>query len=570
MSDEATPIYPSIDRPWKKYYSEEALNAPIPEFTLYQFLIKDYKNHMDNTALLYYGKKIGYRELINQIEKTASAYSALGIAKGDIVTGITPSLPEVIFSFYALNKLGAVSNWLDPRLDVDTISNDLKITGTKVLLLFENFYEKFRPIADKLHIRVILFSAEDSLPFAAKAVMGLKDHIHADKSLYYRNVIKQYGSAPVETVDFTPNQIAVLEHTGGTTGKSKPVMLSNENINSLLTQYCSCVKHFDPSHSWLTVAFPFTAYSLIASQHLPLCVGMTCVLCYDMQLDKVEALFLKNRTNHIANTPVMWEHLINSEHAQKTDFSFLINPMVGADTLNIEKEKQINSFLSSHGCAYPISKGYGMTELSSGVTACYSRACNKLGSVGIPLPKTTVSIFDTETGEEVPCGNQGEICISGPTVMLGYYKNPEETERVLKLHADGRIWMHSGDVGHMDEDGCLFIDGRIKRMLIDHHGFKIFAPAIETTLQRVPGVEKSCVVGIKDRDYESGQVPVAFIVKNGTVAEDVLLDTLKERCQAELPEYFIPAKYFFVKSLPYTSAAKVDYRVLEKEAERKI
>lgn len=569
MSTQEKTGYPSIDKPWLKYYKKETLNTPIPEETLYQHLVHCGKEHLENTALLYYGKKISYQEMFAHIEETASAFSVLGVSEGDIVTGISPSFPEIIYSFYALNKLGAASNWLDPRLDIETIEKDLKLTDTKVLLLYDSFYERFKPLAEKLNIRVILYSVVDSLPLAAKAVVGLKKTSHFEKSLYYKSVIKQRNVKASKTVDFKPNQIAVLEHTGGTTGTSKPVMLSNENINAVVTQVCSRNESMDPSHSWLSVAFPFTAYSLICSQHLPLCVGMTCVLCFEMELEKIADMLIKGRVNHMANTPVMWEHLTRSEQARKTDFSFLMNPTVGADTLNVEKEKQINAFLADHGCKYPINKGYGMTEVSSAVSECGSNYNfnNKLGSVGIPLPKTTVSVFDTETGEELPYGCQGEICISGPTVMLGYYKNPDETARVLKCHADGQLWMHSGDIGHMDEDGCIFIDGRIKRMLIDHHGFKIFAPAIETVLQRVPGVEKTCVVGVKDREYEAGQVPVAFVITDGTVSNKDLLDALKSKCQTELPEYFVPAKYFFVDKLPYTSASKVDYRALEKEAE---
>lgn len=572
MKDTTKTGYPSIDKPWLKYYSEEAINFPVPETTLYEFLLQNGKNHLKNTALNYYGRKISYKELFDNIEITASAYSAMGITQGDIVTGICPSFPEIIYSFYAINKIGAVSNWLDPRMDADTILNDLKLTNTRALLLFDSFYEKFKPIADELRIPVILFSVEDSLPLVARVLYSTKNKstVRIGTAQKYKDVIKKYSGCKSETVRFCPNQLAVLEHTGGTTGVSKAVMLSNENINSVVTQYFSQGDNLHESHTWLTVAFPFTAYTLICSHHLPLWLGMCCILCYDTQLENIEDILLKHRANHMANTPVMWEHLIHSPKAQNTDFSFLINPIVGADTLNIEKEKQINAFLAAHGCKFVIGKGYGMTEIGSAVSACISGICNKIGSVGIPFPKTVISIFDMETGEELPCGSQGEICISGPSVMLGYYKNQEETQKVLKVHADGLVWMHSGDIGHMDEDGCLFIDGRIKRMLIDHHGFKIFAPAIETILQQVPGVEKCCVVGIKDREYQAGQVPVAFIVSNGDVPSDTLLEEIKKKCHSDLPEYFVPSRFIFVAEFPYTSAAKVDYRSLEEQAENKI
>ena len=207
-----------------------------------------------------------------------------------------------------------------------------------------------------------------------------------------------------------------------------------------------------------------------------------------------------------------------------------------------------------------------MTEVASAVAVTFSNDCNKIGSVGIPFTHTTISIFDTETEEELRYGERGEVCISGPNVMKGYYNNPQETAKVLKVHKDGNVWMHSGDIGHMDEDGFLFIDGRVKRMIVNHHSFKIFAPEIEKTLSKHPGVEKCCVVGAPDTEYHAGQIAVAFIiVKTGcTVTEE----ELRELCKQNLPEYYMPQKFIFTEKFPYTSAAKVDYRKLEELARR--
>lgn len=560
--------YPSIDKPWLKYYSEEAINTPLPECTVYEYLWENNKDHLDDVALIYFGRKITYSELFENIDKTAAAFSAIGVKSGDVVTGIAPSLPEVIYSFYAINKIGAVSNWIDPRTDPATIHSDLVNTKTKVVLILDDFYKGFSNLLKKFSIQAITYSVKDSLPAVPKAVMKLKKSVSTEGAISYYELLTKYSSMALKNEPFTPNKLALLEHTGGTTGISKAVMLSNENVNSVVEQYRRCGTPLEQSHSWLTVAFPFTAYSLICSQHLPLCCGMRLHLCYDLKLEKIEETLLKNRLNHMANTPVMWEHLTNSKQAQKTDFSFLFNPTVGADTLDVEKEKKINAFLEEHGCKFKINKGYGMTEVSSAISACISIDCNKLGSVGIPFPKITVSIFDLDTEKELPYEEQGEICISGPSVMLGYYNNDEETNKVLKTHSDGTVWMHSGDFGHMDEDDCLFIDGRIKRMLIDHHGFKIFTPAIEKAIQQVSGVEKCCVVGIKDKQYKVGQAPVAFIISDKSVFDDELLNNMKNKCHSELPDYAVPAKFIFVDKFPYTSASKVDYRALEQEAEK--
>lgn len=560
--------YPSVDKPWLKYYSDKAINAPLPKCTIYEYLWENNNNHLNDVALVYIDRKITYKELFENVDKAARAFSAIGLKEGDIVTGIAPSVPEIIYSFYALNKIGAVSNWIDPRTDVSTIVRDIKDTKTKVLLVLDGFYDKNKGALPE-DIHCIVFSIKDSLPFISKALYSLKSRNPRLKSnaIWYADFIEKYKTSSISNCGFKPNRLALMEHTGGTTGVSKAVMLTNENVNAVVEQYRIGGTPLSRGQSWLAVAFPFTAYSIIISQHAPLSFGMSCHLCFELDVDKVANQLFRNHINHMANTPIMWEQLINNKKAQKMDLSFLICPTVGADTLDIEREKKINTFCNEHGCEYNIVKGYGMTEVGSAVSVCINNDCNKLGSVGIPFVKTVISIFDMETQEELSYEQQGEICISGPSVMLGYFNNIEETDKVLKTHSDGTVWVHSGDLGHMDKDGFLFIDGRIKRMIINHVGFKIFAPTIEKVIQQVEGVEKCCVVGIKDTNYNVGQVPVAYIIPLKNYNENSLLNEVKSACLKALPDYYVPEKIMFVDKFPYTSAAKVDYRALEKMAD---
>lgn len=560
--------YPSIDKPWLKYYSEEAINAPLPDCTIYEYLWENNKEHLDDIALIYFGKKITYKVMFGNIEKAARAFSALGVKEGDIVTGIAPSVPEIIYSFYALNKIGAVSNWLDPRIDVATVAQDMKSTESRVLMVLDGFYERYKGAITE-DVNCIVFSIKDSLPFIPKIITAFKSKKpnFEPNAIMYIDFVEKYKINTFKSVRLAPNRLALMEHTGGTTGISKAVMLTNENVNAVVEQYKKGGTPLNRGESWLAVAFPFTAYSIIISQHAPLSFGMTCHLCFDLDFDKVANQLFRYRINHMANTPVMWEQLINNKKAQNMDLSFLICPTVGADKLDIEKEKKINTFCKGHGCKYNIVKGYGMTEVGSAVSVCIDNEHNKIGSVGIPFCKTVISVFDMETQEELKYEQQGEICISGPSVMLGYFNNVEETDKVLKTHSDGMVWVHSGDLGHMDKDGFLFIDGRIKRMLINHVGFKIFAPTIEKVLQQVKGVEKCCVVGIKDTIYNVGQVPVAYIVPSDSADKNSLLLECKSICAKDLPDFYIPNRFIFVDDFPYTSAAKIDYRALEKMAE---
>lgn len=263
----------------------------------------------------------------------------------------------------------------------------------------------------------------------------------------------------------------------------------------------------------------------------------------------------------MANTPIMWETIISSKKSRKTDYSFLITPTVGADTISTEGERRVNEFLQTHGSKYKLAKGYGMTEVSSGVTFTPTNEVNKPGSVGIPFSHMTIGIFNLDSGEELPYGEQGEICIAGPSVMLGYYHDEKATAEVLKYHPDGRLWMHSGDLGHMDEDGFLFIDGRLKRMLINHVGFKTFAPNVEAVISQVEGIEKCCVVGVRDKEHKVGQATVAFVKAKGE--QNSIQERIYDVCQALLPKYSWPREIYFVGELPYTAAGKVDVQALE-------
>lgn len=355
-----------------------------------------------------------------------------------------------------------------------------------------------------------------------------------------------------ETV-YTRDTPALLEYTGGTTGTPKAVMLTNENCNAVVVQYQISGASVQSSHFWLSVAFPFIADSLICSQHLPLSLGMKC--CFCLELSGMVRFLFKKQCNHIASTPIMWETLIASEKSRETDCFFLITSIVGADTSSTSSEQRVNDFLQKHGCKRKLAKGYGMTEAASAVTFNPTNEINRLGSVGIPFRYMVVGIFDLESGEELPYNEQGEICISGPSVMLGYYHDEKATADVLKRHSDGRMWLHSGDLGHMDQDGFVFIDGRIKRMIIDHAGFKIFAPNVETVISQVLGVEKCCVVGTRSRQYTVGEIAIAY-VKTSASWEDIKkhIDVV---CQNPLPEYSRPAEVCRIKEFTYTAAGKV-------------
>lgn len=540
----------------------------MPKCSVFDYVWEHNKDFPNNIALNYLGKRITYRKFFENVDKTASAFLNMGVAEGDTVLGIAIGTPEIIYSFYALNKIGAVTAWLDPRKSVDEIMDIVKEIKPKIVMLLEDprseLYERIKAFGAK----IISYCIKDSLPTAARLAMSFKNTTKNNNCITYNDMIKKLANDKnVSSSNYAANAPALIIYTGGTTGSSKGVMLSNENINSVAAQYVVSGVLLGRNHSWLSISFPFIAYTLVVSLHMPLSIGMTCYICFDVDAKVLERTILKNKINHTTNTPVLWEKMIESEFSQKEDFSFLINPTVGADSLDPNKEVEINDFLERHNCKYPIIKGYGMTEVSSAVAVNVSKTINKIGSVGIPFCAMTISIFDPVTGDECKYDEQGEVCIAGPSVMLGYYNNKAATNEMIKLHRDGRLWVHSGDLGHIDSDGFLFIDGRLKRMIIDYNGFKIFAPSVESTIMNVPEVDKCCVVGIHDKIHQHGQVAIAFVIaKHGFEPRDVK-ENIISICKERLSSFSQPNNIIFVDQFPYTGASKVDYRALERMAE---
>lgn len=568
MSKQKLTGYPSVDKPWLKYYSEEALNTQPPECSIYQLLYQNNKDHKSDVALDYYGKIITYGELFQGIQRAEAGFRKFGVHEGDIVSAVAVNAPETLYAFYALNKIGAVSNWIDPRKGIEEVKKNITMVQSKLCLVQDIFLER---LGEKLlavpDVLFVLLSMKDSMPLPLKLLLSPKK----SRSLKRKNIIKYAdfvagGSArPLEESVYKKDAPAVFEYTGGTTGIPKAVMLSNQNCNCSVIEYYISGVSIERTRTILTAAFPFTAYSMIGNQHLSLTMGLKCIQCFDLDIPKVAQLLRKKRCNYTANTPLLWESIAADKQLQKSDFSFLTVPIVGADTISIQSEQRVNDFLREHGCRSKLVKGYGMTETCAAVTLTPTNEINKLGSVGIPYRFMTISIFDLDTGEELSYGKQGEICITGPSVMLGYYQNEAATAEVLRLHPDGKKWIHSGDLGHMDQDGFLFIDGRIKRMIIDRVGFKIFAPNVESVISQVPEVEKCCVVGVKDKRYSIGQLAVAYVMSDGNQNE--IKEKIYAICRNSLPEYCWPAEIYFIQEFPYTAAGKVDFRALEKLAE---
>ena len=568
----------SIDKPWEKYYSDYVMNFKFPRTTMYRCIYENNKNHLNRIAMEYFGRQFTYGDLFEGIDKATKALVAQGVKKGDIITIAMPTTPESVYLLYACSKLGAVANMIDPRTSKEGIYDYTKEANSKVFVTIDLCYGKIKDIKEETNVeKVISISAGDSLPYAIycgyrvgeifEYITHKKEKVIESDSVMKWNTFIQKGENVKEVEENVENDIPVaILHTGGTTGMPKGVMLSNENFNAIAYQYKLSGMHLIPGQRFLDIMPPFIAYGVGAGLHMPFVVGMTSVLVPKFEPEKFAKMIRDLKPNHMAGVPSHWGNVLESKELKNVDLSFLITPAVGGDAMNVKLEKRANEFLRQHKAPNNIIKGYGITEECSLASACVNEI-NAEGSVGIPLPQNTIAIFDPNTGEELKYNEHGEVCITGPTMMLGYYNNEKATNEMIKEHKDGKKWIHTGDLGYMTEDGMLYIDGRIKRMIIRNDGFKVFPFVIEEVIKSHKAVEECMVVGIHDPNFSQGLLPKAHIILKAEYVsfEDEVKEQIIQLCKEKLPEYVQPVDYKFRNEFPYTAIGKVDFVALQNE-----
>ena len=526
MEDDKEPVYASKAKPWLKYYDEKYIHQSVPECSAFALVCRNNERHLGDTALEYYGRKFSYADLIVQIKKTAAALQALGVKKGDIITVVSVMTPEVVYTFYAADLLGATLNLVDPRYSAEGIREYIQEVESRLLICLNVVYPRCHQAAKRTSVeRVVVLSPADSLP--------------------------------------------LVVHTGGTTGSPKGVMLTDYCFNALAQEFAAQSRLFHRGQKLLNVMPPFIAYGYSCGIHMPLVMGLHIIIIPNLDPEKLGALVWKYKPAHMFGVPTHYQQLAADPLLKNKDLSFIRNYAAGGDSLSLGAEQTVSRFLKAHGVEFPLAKGYGMTEVSSAATIAAGNV-TKPGSVGIPMVNTVVSIFEPGTETELPIGQRGEICICTPTAMKGYYNKPEETAYLLRRHADGQLWAHTGDIGSMDEDGFVYLDARIKRIIIRHDGFKVFPSMIENVISRHPAVHQCCVVGCADTDHTQGRLPFVFVVLEpaATGKKRQILRELRQLCLEELPEYVQPAAsaYKIIPEMPLTPAGKADYRKLEEEA----
>lgn len=569
-TDSTSPVYASEQRPWLAFYDSKYINQTLPACTAFEYVCQQNKGRLNETALEYFGRKITYADFIVQVKRTTAALRAMGVQKGEILTVVSVMTPEIIYLFYAADRMGATLNLVDPRYSAEGIHDYITEVNSRILVCLNVTYDRCVQAAKRTHVeKVLVLSPANSLPMPLQLGYKMKN---PDRNRYASNVIHwndfiQKGKGQNTTAEpFDPAHACVVVHTGGTTGSPKGVMLSDSNFNAIAQQFAAFDQLMCRGQKLMNIMPPFIAYGYACGVHLPLSLGLTVLIVPNLDPAKLGSLVLKHKPEHMFGVPSHYQQMAADPKLKDADLSFIRNYAAGGDSIAQGAERTVNDFLAAHGAQYAMAKGYGMTEVSSAATAAAGHN-NKPGSVGIPLVNTLVSVFDPGTDHELPIGQRGELCISGPTLMLGYYGMPEETANLLRRHSDGRVWAHTGDLGYMDEQGFVYVESRIKRIIIRHDGFKVFPSMIENVISRHPAVQQCSVVGCADKEHVQGRLPFVYLVlePSAVAKKKQIIRELREMCAEGLPEYVQPIAYKFISSMPMTPIGKVDYRRLEEE-----
>ena len=564
----------SVKTPWYPYTEGVPVHLDYFRGSMFDMVASVAEKYPKYIAFDFMGRSTTYTRLVEMIETCAKALKTIGVRKGDCVTIAMPNCPQAIYMFYAVNMIGGIASMVHPLSSEKEIEFYLNESGSVTVITLDQFYGKVEAVRKNTKIvNVIIARIKDELSRPMKVGYMLTEEHKIAKIpqdapvITWKKFLKLskccFYNYKVERGDDDP---AVILYSGGTTGTTKGIVLTNKNFNALAEQVIATNPMFRPGDRMLAAMPVFHGFGLGVCIHTMLAKGGRCVLVPRFTAKSYSKLITKYKCNFMAGVPTLYEALLRLPNMKKADLSHLKGVFSGGDSLSVELKKKFDRFLEEHHASIRIREGYGTTE-------CVTASCltpvktSKEGSIGIPFPDTYYKIVKPDTEEELPYGEEGEIVLSGPTVMAGYYGRPEETARTLRKHADGLTWLYTGDLGSMDEQGFIYFKGRIKRMIITS-GYNVYPAQLENILDAHEKVQMSCIIGVPD-PYRMQKVKAFVMLKPGVPKSGETKEELLAYCRKHIAKYAMPYDIEFRDELPKTLVGKVAYRVLEEEEEAK-
>ena len=562
----------SASAPWRNFYGNTPSTIDYPHVTMYQLLSQTAKKYPGNIAYNFMGKETTFAAFMKRIDAAAKGLVKMGIGKGDRVTICMANTPQALDCFYALNRIGAIPNMIHPLSAANEIAFYLNVSNSKAILTLAQFHDKVVSILDQVKqpVTVLIARIADELPFPLGMLYPITSGGKADRKpagkryTLWTDMVAAGKDAVLPADDGKYSDCGAILYSGGTTGTTKGIMLSNLNFNALGLQTIAASGYPSVAGMKMLSIMPvFHGFGLGVGIHTALIGGAACILVPQFSVKIYADTLKKHKPNLIPGVPTLFEALLRAEDLDGVDLSFLKGIFSGGDSLSPELKKKVDAFLTAHGSTEQIREGYGTTEC---VTAsCLTpKSYARSGSIGVPFPDTFYKIVKPGTHEECDPNTEGEICISGPTVMLGYMDNPTETAQTLQQHGDGRVWLHTGDLGHMDEDGFVYFRQRLKRMIITS-GYNVYPSQLENIIDGHDKVLLSCVIGIKDQ-YRGQKIKAYVVPMPGIEPTEALKQEILDYCSDKIAKYALPREVEFRTELPKTLVGKVAYRVLEEEA----
>ncbi len=562
--------YPTIDKPWYVNYNKNELEKEIQKKTVFQEVYDNNIKFQKDLALEFFGSKINYSTFFKNIEMTAKAFKEYGIKKGDFVTICAAGIPETVYSFYALSKIGAVANMIAPHFEKKDLIARISDCESDTLIIMDEFYPELKEAIKGSRIKNIII-----LPTLNSSMLRFITKTYKIDSfsneLYWNQFIKDgRKQKETETISYEKDLPLTMVYSSGTTGASKGILLSNDSFQNSIQSYPASGVDISRGQKFYQIIPPWYSTGLSTSIHLPLSYGTSVFMDPRFERDIFVKNIIKAKPNYCVAPTSMYEGFLDEKLVGNKNLSFFNYPFEGGEPLSNEVASKIEKVFKEHGSNAQLRVAYGQCECGAAITTQTQKAENTRGSVGIPLPGVTIGIFD-EQFNELKYYERGQILANTPCSMLGYYKNEEATKEYFHIDKNGIKWNCTGDIGYIDEKGNLFVQGRATDYsIIDNE--KIYNFDIENILMELDEIKMCDVLEFDNNGTKELAAHIIFtdrvqkeIEENPEYLEEKLFEIKQYIYERTNNEKMVPHRFKIRKSFPYAKSGKRDVSKIKEE-----